>query len=787
MGLFDSMLDLIPGCGSPRRSTSKLEIDEPKSPVPDAQLDADAGRAFTKRKKRRVAVASENTEMVAQVRWQSAFEAMKSYRFKLPQHVYKIQAVLNSHAIFSKLEPDVLNQVVQSMRVVKVEPGEEVIKKGDAGDAFYVVGEGELEAFLDGPDAVATYGPGGSFGELALLYNAPRAATVKAKGKCLLFRLGRMAFRNLVSTAVEKSKSGLEERLAKVPILAGIEMAQAVKLVAAMESVTFEDGATLATAAKHPEALYVILMGEVACDQADGSSTRLGPGSVIGEDSLDTPRDTSKQPSIVAVGSVRCARLVATDAINILGSLQAARDIAFTRKIVMSVEHFQSLSTRQVAEMIARMTYKTLKKGDVAIAQGATGTHFYVVRSGSVDVLVGEASKKVATLKEGKFFGERSLLKAEPANATVMAAETTDLLGLSKADFEELLGPLQSLIEKEAARREAEIKAKGSTKYTWADLDMRTVLGEGSFGVVRIAVHKPSGQPFALKALHKGHIISTNQITNTINEKTLMKQVDHPLVLKCYATFNQKNHINLLLGLALGGELFTRMQTVGTLSPKKASFYVAMVASALGFLSERHIAHRDLKLENLMIDETGYLKLVDFGFAKIIESRTWTFCGTPDYLAPEILSQQGHNYAVDWWALGVLTYEMMHGEPPFMEDDQMRTFKRISNCDYQMERGLDASAVDMITRQLSLNPAKRLGMLSGGDKNVTGHPLCAHINMEKLLKKELTPPYVPQLRDAMDTSNFDDIGTPSSGNKYNKFIDAKYEPKWEAEFGEKNN
>ena len=124
----------------------------------------------------------------------------------------------------------------------------------------------------------------------------------------------------------------------------------------------------------------------------------------------------------------------------------------------------------------------------------------------------GGKANSVKKLTSGEFFGERSLLKAEPANATVVASEATDLIGLSKDDFEALLGPLQAIIEQENANREAELKAASATKFKWDDLDMRQVLGEGSFGVVRIAVHKPTNTPYALKALHKGHLISTNQV-----------------------------------------------------------------------------------------------------------------------------------------------------------------------------------------------------------------------------------------------------------------------------------
>ena len=224
--------------------------------------------------------------------------------------------------------------------------------------------------------------------------------------------------------------------------------------------------------------------------------------------------------------------------------------------------------------------------------------------------------------------------------ASVVATEATELLALQKADFERLLGTtLDKIISHEVAKRDKQREETATPTIAWGDLDVRQVLGEGSFGSVRLTVHAKTKTPYALKAMHKGHLIATNQVNNTVNEKRIMQECEHPFILTCAAAFHDRTHVKLLLGLALGGELFTRMSKVGTLRTKDTALYVAMVASALGFLTSRNIAHRDLKLENLMFDEKGYLKLVDFGFAKVIDGRTFTFCGTPDYLAPEILGR----------------------------------------------------------------------------------------------------------------------------------------------------
>ena len=232
--------------------------------------------------------------------------------------------------------------------------------------------------------------------------------------------------------------------------------------------------------------------------------------------------------------------------------------------------------------------------------------------------------------------------------------------------------------------------------------------------------------------------------------------------------------------------VFSLLARVRVLPQQDVALYVAMVGSALGFLSARSIAHRDLKLENLLFDEKGYLKLVDFGFAKRIEAKSFTFCGTPDYLAPEILAGKGHNHGVDWWTLGVLTYEMVHGQPPFDAPDQMATFRRIRSGRYKIHSSVRPEAADVIKRLLAPNPAKRLGMLARGEKELLLHPLCAHVDTAKMLARDLTSlPYVPVIKDEMDTTHFAqcDEGHGAKARMYDRHLDPKMEPTFEREFG----
>jgi len=211
--------------------------------------------------------------------------------------------------------------------------------------------------------------------------------------------------------------------------------------------------------------------------------------------------------------------------------------------------------------------------------------------------------------------------------------------------------------------------------------------------------------------------------------------------------------------------------------------YGSMVTSAFAYLHARKIAHRDLKPENLLFDREGYLKLVDFGFAKVIKDRTWTLCGTPEYLAPEIISNKGHNVGADWWTLGILIYEMLVGQPPFVADNQIATYHKSMRGKYKIPQNFPRAAKDMISKLLCHNPAARLGTWKGGAKDVIQHEFFKPIDWHKLEARQVQVPYVPTLKDPLDTSNFDQVQA-SDGENWTKYNDPSYEHIWQSEFSE---
>ena len=287
-----------------------------------------------------------------------------------------------------------------------------------------------------------------------------------------------------------------------------------------------------------------------------------------------------------------------------------------------------------------------------------------------------------------------------------------------------------------------------------SDYEMGETLGTGSFGRVKIAKDKKTREYVAMKIMKKMEILKSKQADHISNEIKILSMIDHPFVITFGGFTQDDRNLYLALELINGGELFTYLRGVGRFPIDQARIYIAEIICIFDYLHNMNIVYRDLKPENILIHKSGYLKLTDFGFAKIIEDRTYTLCGTPEYLAPEIILNKGHGKPVDWWTCGILLYEMIAGIDPFSDDDPMMVYQKILKGKIKFPSGFDSNAKSLIKHLLESDLTKRYGNLKNGVKDITGHRFFKNLEWDKLLKKEIPPPYVPKVKSNNDISNF---------------------------------
>jgi len=581
-----------------------------------------------------------------------------------------IHRAIKFNVLFMNLSKEVREKVVDEMYLQEIGEGQTVITQDeDNGNHLYVVQKGKFEVFVNGVQ-VAKREDGSCFGELALMYNSKRAATVKAAADSKVWVVDRFTFRRVVKGVSEGKLSKQQQFLQGVDLLSPLTTAERAKVAEALEEVS------------------------------------KGPGEVI-------------------------------------------------------------------------------------CKQGEDGDSMYIVYTGTLSVSKSDEVKEVKQVKEREYFGERALIKNEPRAATVTTKTACVLLRLDRNAFSLLLGPLADIMDeniqsyekdKNTDVAEGETNTTSMTNIKFEDLKVLGTLGKGSFGFVQLVQDGSSDDTttYALKAVSKAQIVQTGQQGHIMSEKMAMQKLQHPFMVRLFQTFKDNDRLYFLLEPSLGGELFSLLREKTFFDEDTSRFYAGHVVLTFEYMHSFNFVYRDLKPENLLVDSTGYIKVTDFGFAKDIgiNGRTWTLCGTPDYLAPEIVAGKGHGKGVDWWTLGVFIYEMLASYPPFYDEEPMKTYSKIMLGSITFPAHFTREAISIVRKFLAHKATRRLGVLKGGSKLIKNNPWFKTFDFDKLYNRGYKAPHVPKIADSKDITNFDDY--PAEDDSVEPYEDDG--SNWDADF-----
>lgn len=685
---------------------------------------------------------------------------------KSPEAHAFIKKALASNYIFASLSETDINSLIDSMKQLSVVKGENVITQGAVGDYFYVIDQGTFSIIINGKK-VSNISDGMAFGELALVYNSPRQATIMAETNSTLYSLDRSTFRYTLSSSSSQRQQTIKKSLSKVTLLEGLTDEQFDKICDTVELVPFKAGDVIIKKGDVGNIFYMIKEGTVKVGGlgSDMKEITKTAGDYFGEMALLTG-----EPRAATITAQTPCTLFALDRENfnlLLGPLRDLIDENMSMQVLNSIKIFDKLTKEDKSKIFRSLKLEKYASGQAIIKEGEKGQTFYIIKAGTVKVSLG--GNEVKQLGQGTYFGEMALLDDDIRKATCTALTAAECFVLDRESFNRFVSGIHEQMSRETSARLESLKHTGesdlsignlTTNYKLADLKTLAVLGSGTFGRVTLVQEAKTKNIYALKTMMKSEVLAQKQQGNILAEKAIMMDANHPFILRLFQTFKDSKRLMMLLEFIQGGELFSVLHTTtgDGVSNVDSKFYSAGIILAVEYLHSKNIAYRDMKPENCLIDKLGYPKVVDFGLAKVIKGKSFTLCGTPEYLAPELVLGRGHSLPVDYWAFGILLYEMQSGYSPFSDpqgNEHVIICKNIVSGKLTFPKNFNPECKDLVKGLLTREVQQRLGNLKAGPKGIINSKWYEGFDWEAYKSKKMTAPWIPNVKSATDTSLFD--------------------------------
>ena len=610
---------------------------------------------------------------------------------------------------------------------------EVICKEGEPGSCMYIIKQGEVNCVKNGK-IIRTLVKGDNFGQKALLEGNRRTLDVIAKTDCILCSISVEFFKNqfgedfkdqlyfsFLGIAFKKSKQFNtinSNMLAKSFLFFQFKSFKRDEIV--------YEGGTIAN-----KKLCVVLEGNIVdkkINKIEGKRYEIlfeeqmanGNEYIIKHDLLADPDCTIAEADFEEIRKA------------LGGSLKAAKNASSQINTFSKIQFLKNLTDDKKELIQKELKIEKFNNGKKIIIQGSTGNKLYIIKEGRVDFFLN--SKYIKSCYEGGDFGSKSLIFSESKNyCTVIANGQVTCYTLSADIFKRILDPsLMEYFQNKFFLEDFSIELK--------DLDNIKELGRGNYGFVNLVKSKKNKHLYAIKALDLMQIKKEKLEKSVELEKNVLLKVDHPFIMKMVKYLKNDTHIFFIMEYIKGKELWDVMRDIGLCNKSQTQFYGASMLSAMDYLHKHHYIYRDLKPENIMINDKGYIKIIDFGTVKEIKDRTTTNVGTPQYMAPEMVNGTGYSFQIDMWAVAICMYELFCGKVPFGEEseDPMEIYKAITKEDLIFPSFVhDDLFMELISKMLKKVPTNRLLKF----EQIKDNPYFQDFDWEKLMSLSLPPPY----------------------------------------------
>ena len=664
----------------------------------------------------------------------------KNFR-KIVEHITKKhfeenKKFIESIPILANIENTQKTLLCSSLYKESFDEGKYIVREGEPAQCLYIVKEGEVNCILKGK-IVRTLRKGDNFGERSVLIDSTRSLDCIAKSNCICYSVSSFTletmlgknFRTLLYLNFIKSSFTRSKIFHKF----NINLLDNAFYLFKPNNLTKNEIVYKEGYIKSSKIVIVIDGNLINSITKDIVANR---GAILFENELfecsieKTDFDIISQPDCL---------LVEADTIKFFDLLEGN-----FKKIMERTSIIDSLSKVQIFKNLPRIKLFNLSKkileekfndGDNIVKEGEDGNKFYIIKHGKVEILVG--GKYIRTLNESEYFGERALFFHEKRSATINAIGEICLFSISQEDFENIIeSNLKEYLMNRLYLQDNTIELN--------DLIFSSSLGAGNYGNVYLVQNKRNKFPYAIKAISKKQIDFDELHKNLELERGILLKIDHPFIVKLVKTLKDNKFIYFLMEFIKGKELFEVIRDIGLLNKLETQFYSGSLLLAIDYLHERKVIYRDIKPENVMVIESGYLKLIDFGTAKEIIDRTNTIIGTPHYMAPEVILGEGYSFQIDIWSIAICMFEFICGKVPFGEDedDTMDVYYAIVNENLIFPSFVhDNDFKLLIQKMLTKNPISRMSKLS----QIKNHIWFSNFNWDDLMTLNMKAPFIPKL------------------------------------------